>query len=146
MKKSIFAIALLALVGCAPSYKVKKEECPDLRKIKPEAGKAALVIGRTTRFGGGVNFEHYLDRDFIGSTKGYGFFVTPVDPGTHYVTAAGENHFTKLLQFEPNSTYYLQDEVRMGVWKARVALSNATGNQMYQEMDGDCSFFAKDPS
>ena len=146
MKNTLLAISVFALLGtgCLPSYMVKVNKCPDLRTIKPQPGKAALVIGRTTSFGGAVNFEHYLGRDFIGSTRGYGFFVTPMDTGDQFVTAQSENHSAVYLKAVADKTYYLQDNVSMGLMKAHVFLDPVQGDAMYKSMDGDCSFFARD--
>ena len=141
---SLFALFALLGTGCGPQYMIKREQCPDLRTIKPPAGKGAVIIGRTTKFGGGVNFEHYLNQKFIGSTKGYGFFVTPMDTGDQFVTGQAENHSTVYLKVEPDKTYYLQDVVNMGVFKARVDLQRITSESMYKEMEGDCSFFVLD--
>jgi hypothetical protein len=146
MKRTHLAFALFALLGtgCGPSYMIKREQCPDLRTIKPPAGKGAVIVGRTTKFGGGVNFEHYLNQKFIGSTKGYGFFVTPMDTGDQFVTAQSENHNTVYLKVEPDKTYYLQDGVSMGLMKAHVFLDRVKGEDMYKSMDGDCSFYVLD--
>lgn len=142
----VSGLFLLFLAGCGPSHMVVKEPCPDVRGIKPPTGKAALVIGRTTIFGGGINFENYLNKRFIGTTKGHSFFVTLVDPGDHYVTAHGENYAGMLVRFESDKTYYLQNEVRMGVFIARAKLNFTDAQRLYDDMDGKCYFYAKDPS
>jgi hypothetical protein len=146
MKRSLLAFSLFALLGtgCLPRYMVKIEKCPDLRTIKPEPGKAALVIGRTTSFGGGNNFEHYLGREFIGSTNGYGFFVTIMDTGDQFVTAQSENHNTVYLKALADKTYYLQDGVSFGIMKPHVFLDAVPGESLYKSMDGDCNFYALD--
>src|SRR5512147_435903 len=53
-----------------------KADSTYVRAVKPEPGKAALVVGRTT--GGGFaapTFDTYLDKKMIGATKGQGCFV-----------------------------------------------------------------------
>ena len=147
MKRFIMAVlAVTLLAGCGPKYMVAKEPCIDVRGIKPAEGKAALVVGRTTIFGGGINFENYLNRKFIGSTKGHSFFVTTVEPGDHYVSARGENFASLLVRFEPNKTYYIQNEVRMGVFIARVKLDFVDAQHLFNDMAGTCQYFEKDPT
>ena len=136
MKRNQLYIALLALLGasCAPSYMVKQEKCPDLREFKPQPGKAALVIGRTTKMGWAVNYAHYLNRDFIGSTRGYSFFVTPMDTGDQFITRDVGGR-TVYIKAAPYRTYYVQNGYD---------LEQTTGEAMFNEMEGDCSFYVRD--
>jgi hypothetical protein len=137
---------LLFSGGCSPSRMIAKDECPDLREIKPPAGQSALVIGRTTIFGSAINIDNYVDRKFIGTTRGYGFFTTTVEPGQHYVIADAENFDAVLLNFEPDKTYYLRQEIRMGILSARTKYDIDDSKKMYDEMDGKCKYFVLDPS
>lgn len=140
----VFALALLS--GCGPRHMVAKDPCPDVRGVVAPTGKAALVIGRTTIFGGGVNIENYLDKKFIGTTKGHSFFIAPVEPGLHYVTARAENFDTVLLNFEPDKTYYLQNEIRMGVLFARTKFDFVDAQHLFNDMDGKCNYYEADSS
>jgi len=147
MRKSILLLAfsfVLLLVGCAPNYMVAKEHCVDIRGVVPSPGKSALVVGRTTTFGSGVNVDNYLDKNFIGTTKGRSFFVTSVEPGRHYITSQAENLDTVLLNFEPGKTYYLLNSIRMGVLFARSKYYLMDAQQFYNDMDGTCNFYEID--
>lgn len=149
--KKIFLSAMMiclvsTLIGCAPRYMVTKNPCPDVRGVVPSQGKSALVIGRTTTFGGGVNIENYLDKKFIGTTKGRSFFVSSVEPGLHHVTARAENTETVLLNFEPDKTYYLLNAIRMGVIFARTKYYLMNAQEFYNDMDGTCNFYEADKS
>lgn len=150
MRKSILLLLMisfvLTFVGCAPTYMVAKEPCIDVRGVIPSPGKSALVVGRTTTFGGGVNIENFLDKQFIGTTKGRSFFVSSVEPGRHYVTSQAENLDTVLLNFEPDKTYYLLNSIRMGVLFARSKYYLMEGQQFYLDMDGTCNFYETDKS
>lgn len=125
---------------------VAKNPCPDIRGVVAPKGKAALVLGRTTVFGGAVNIENYLDKKFIGTTKGHSFFISSVEPGLHYVTARAENFDTVLLNFEPDKTYYLQNEIRMGVFFARTKYDIVDAQHLFNDMDGKCNYYEADPS
>jgi hypothetical protein len=142
----LMIVFILTSVGCAPNYMVSKEPCIDVRGVVPSPGKSALVVGRTTSFGGGVNIENYLDKKFIGTTKGRSFFVSSAEPGLHYVTAQAENRETVLLNFEPDKTYYLLNAIRMGVLFARTKYYLMDAQQFYNDMDGTCNFYETDKS
>lgn len=139
-------LSTLTVTGCGPRHMLAKEPCIDIRGVVPAPGKSALVVGRTTIFGSGVNIENYLDKKFIGTTKGHSFFVSPVEPGSHYVTARAENFDTVLLNFEPDKTYYLQNEIRMGVFIARTKYDVVDAQHLYKDMDGNCYFYEVDAS
>ena len=142
----LLVISVIALSGCGPRHMVAKDPCPDVRGVVAPKGKAALVVGRTTIFGGGVNIENYLDKKFIGTTKGHSFFISPVEPGLHYVTARAENFDSVLLNFEPDKTYYLQNEIRMGVLFARTKYEVVDAQHLFNDMDGKCNYYEADPS
>ncbi len=150
MRKSVMLLLMLfsamSLFGCGPRYMVAKEPCIDIRGVVASPEKSALVIGRTTVLGSGVNFENYLDKKFIGTTKGHSFFVSSVEPGFHYVTARAENLDTVLLNFEPDKTYYLQNGIRLGVFIARTKFFVADAQNLYNDMDGNCYFYEIDKS
>lgn len=150
MRKSFLLLLVISFVltavGCAPTYMVTKEPCIDVRGIVPSPGKSALVVGRITTFGAGVNIENYLDKTFIGTTKGRSFFVSSVEPGQHYVTSQAENLDTVLLNFEPGKTYYLINSIRMGVLFARSKYYLMDAQQFYNDMDGKCNFYEIDKS
>jgi hypothetical protein len=146
MRVASLMLLVLLLAGCGPKHMIAKEPCPDVSGVVPPQGKAALVVGRTTIFGSGINFENYLDKKFIGTTKGHSFFVATVPPGKHYVIANGENFASLLINFEPDKTYYVQNEVRMGAFIARVKLDFVDLKHMQDDMGGTCKFYEIDPN
>lgn len=147
----ICTIVLVSCVffGCAPSHMIEKGTGPDILTVKPDPEKSALVIARTTSFGGAITFETYLDKKMIGTTKGKGYFIKKnIDPGKHYLTAVSENFFPILINFESNKTYYYQQEVRMGIWRARVEMVPESPEHIKSEMDDMVTYYEyneKDP-
>jgi len=105
MKKILLLLATSALFGCAPNHMVKLDTCPDIKTFVPPTGKAALFVAHNGFLGGAVNFEYYLDKQFIGATRGSGSFSTIVDPGDHYII---NRKFvdTAFVNFEPNKVYF----------------------------------------
>lgn len=141
----LFPVVLL-LAACSPAHMVKKDQKLDIATIQPDAGKAALVIARTTSFGGAINFFTYIDRKFIGVTKGKGCFVKKdIEPGLQYLIARTESLETGKVTFEPDKVYYVQQTPRLGVWVARVSLTPVTLEHLKQEIGEDgCDWYEID--
>jgi len=59
-------------------------------------------------------------RESIAATAISFFTVTP---GQHYFCSRAENHSVIALTVEAGKTYYLQQEIQMGVMKARTGLA-----------------------
>ena len=137
------------VAGCTPVHMVKVENCPDLRTIKPPAGKSALVILEPSAYENydqddNVDIHNYLDRKFIGSIRRFSFLVATVDPGEHYVTSNGENNGTILLNFKPGVTYYLEQERSMGFTLSRTRYVQVSADRAYNDMRGKCSYYETD--
>jgi hypothetical protein len=150
MRKAIMIMwSVLVVSGCTPRHMVKVADCPDLRTIKPPEGKSALVIAETSSFENydledDQNIHNYLDRKFIGTIRSFSFLVTTVDPGEHYVTSNGENNETILLNFRPGITYYLKQERSMGFSVPRTRYIQATGDRVFNDMEGKSSCYESD--
>lgn len=134
------------LAACSPAHMVKKGDKLNIMTVKPDPGKAALVIARTTSFGGAINFFNYLDHRFIGVTRGKGCFVkTDIEPGTQYLIARTESLETGKLQFEPDKVYYVQESPRIGWVVARVTLAPVSPEHLVAEIGEDgCEYYVID--
>ena len=142
-------LSVLVVSGCTPRHMVKIAVCPDLRSIKPPAGKSVLVIAETSSFENydledNPNIHNYLDRKFIGTIRSFSFLVTTVNPGEHYVTSNGENNETILLNFKPGITYYLKQERTMGLSLPRTRYIQANGDRVFNDMKGISSCYESD--
>ena len=138
---------VLLLAACSPAHMTKKESGFNIKTVKPHPGKAALVMARTTNFGGAVNFFNYLDRRFIGVTRGKGCFVKhDIEPGLQYLIARTESLETGKIQFEPDKVYYVQESPRIGWMVARVSLSPVALDHLAAEIGEDgCTYYEIDP-
>ncbi len=153
MKRLVYVvmavIAALLMSACTPPQHmlVKDDVSMDIRTIKPESGKAALVVARTTIFGGAIEFDTYLDKKMIGVTQRKGFFVkSDITPGTRYVISKAENMEPIKIVFEQDRVYYLQQIPRMGVWKARISVAPLTAEELLSSMDDGCKYMVYDPN
>lgn len=154
MKRFLFGImliALLALVSAcattAPRHMMLNEKSPlNLGSIKPETSKSALVVARTTNFGGAIEFDTYLEKKMIGVTQWKSYFIrTDVNPGVSYVISKAENMEPVKINFEPGRIYFIQQIPRMGVWKARISIALMTPEDLQSMMGDDCKLLTYDP-
>lgn len=138
---------VMLLAACSPAHMTKKEDSFNIKTVKPNTGKAALVVARTTNFGKAVNFYNYLDHRFIGVTRGKGCFVkNDIEPGLQYLIARTESLETGKIQFEPDKVYYVQESPRIGWVVARVTLSPVTLEHLVEEIGEDgCTYYEIDP-
>ncbi len=138
MKRITFLITCLVLLsGCATGVMVTRDTRPE---ITAKADSATLVIIRGTWFGGAVAFSNYLDGKFIGETTGKTYFVTPVNPGSHYVVVAAENVAVANIDFQPGKTYFLHEGVVMGLWRARTSGFEPLTYQQAMESMRECKY------
>jgi len=144
----VFTVVLF-LSACATPPRhmlVKENSVVDIRAIKPENGKASLVVARTTNYGGAIEFDTYLDKKMIGVTQRKGFFVkSDIPPGTSYVISKAENMEPIKIQFEQDRVYYLLQIPRMGVWKARVSVAPLNADELLATMDDGCKLMEYNP-
>ena len=152
MKQFSFGIMIVVTMmftsACTPPRHmlVKDNAMVDIRSIKPESGKSALVVARTTIFGGAIEFDTYLDKTMIGVTQRKGYFIkTDVPPGTHYVISKAENMEPIKILFEADRLYYLQQIPRMGVWRARISVAPVTPDELLTTLDDGCKLMEYDP-
>ena len=146
MKRMIAAVFLGAmLTGCGVSHMVKQENPLDVRQVKPKPGKAAVLVTRNTSFGGGVEFQAYLERKMFGVSKGKScFYRDDFQPGSYLISAYGENLDTVLMDLAPDQTYYLTHDPRMGFWKAAVSTGVTTLDVVAKENEDGCNHYVYD--
>jgi len=150
MKKPIMlglvTVLALAFTACKPpAYMLQKPQPESVASITPQSGKAALVITRTTNFGGAIEFKTYLNKKFIGSTRAKSYFAKlNIEPGQQFVSAWGENGSAVNVNFEPGKVYFLQHNVSMGFWKARVVLEALNAKRLDGGDLKGCTFYEFD--
>jgi hypothetical protein len=148
MKRTVLAFVLgVILAGCAsgPGHMVKQEKLLDVRTVKPQPGKAAVLVTRNTNFGGAVEFPTYLEQKMFGVSRFKScFYKDDVEPGQHYISSYGENLDTLLMDLAPDTTYYLTHDPRMGFWKAAVSTGVTTLDVVAKENEEGCNFYVYD--
>lgn len=84
--------------------------------------KALIYVLRPTIIGMKINSKLAADGEWKGVNRGRTYFFFTVEPGEHYFCSESENQDYLKLTVEAGKTYYLQQKVEMGVWKARTNL------------------------
>jgi hypothetical protein len=148
-------IAMMLLVSAchgAPGHMLFKDD-PALNvfNIKPEKGKAALVVARTFSqnillYGArALVFDNYLDKKMIGVSNSKSYFVkTDVAPGVHYVITKAENVEPVKINFEPQRVYYIMEFPRPGNWRPRVSVVLVTPEELSTSLDSGCRLMVYD--
>ena len=84
--------------------------------------KALIYVLRPTMMGNKVQSKLAVDGEWKGVNRGDNYFFFTVEPGEHYFCSQSENQEYLKLTVEAGKTYYLQQKVKMGIWKARTDL------------------------
>lgn len=87
------------------------------------ADKALIYVFRPTMLGNKIQTKLAVDGEWKGVNRGNNYFFFLLAPGTHYFCSRAENHSVLVLKVEAGKTYYLQQEIRMGMLKARNELA-----------------------
>jgi hypothetical protein len=146
----MITVVMLFFTACAttaPRHMMFRDDpAVNISSVKADSGKAALVVVRTTKYGGAIEFDTYLGKKMIGVTQWKSYFVkTDITPGVYYVISKAENMEPVKINFEPDRVYYVHQSPRMGVWKARVSVALETPEQIMKEFDSDTRLVVYDP-
>ena len=97
---------------------------------EPPSDKAMIYVLRTTIIGYKIASKLAVDGEWKGVNRGRSYFFFTVDPGEHYFCSESENQDYLAVKVEAGKTYFLQQKVEAGVWKARTNL------EIMSEADG----------
>lgn len=107
---------------------------------KPEvpADKALIYVLRPTIIGYKINSKLAVDGKWMGVNRGKTYFYFTVEPGERYFCSESENQDYLALTVEAGKTYYLQQKVEMGMWKARtnlVVMNETEGKKKLEDVN-----------
>ena len=101
------------------------------------ADKALIYVMRTSMMGNKVQTKLAVDGEWKGVNRGHNYFFFTLPPGLHYFCDQAENRSVLVLTVEAGKTYYLEQQIHMGVMKARtdlVAMDEAEGQKKLPSM------------
>ena len=102
------------------------------------ADEALIYILRPTIIGYKINSKLAVDGVWMGVNRGRTYFYLTLDPGEHYFCSEAENQSYLPLSVEAGKTYFLQQKVEAGVWKARtnlVVMSETEGRKKLEDVN-----------
>ena len=92
--------------------------------MPPPAGKGQIIFFREKKFAGSaVRYKVREGETELGKLISGGYFVVPVEPGTHQYVVHSEAKDVLTLEVEEGETYYVVGTVTMGFLAGRPNLS-----------------------
>ena len=133
IRRSTLTVALsLLFVAAVPGMAAEEEAESDDQPLvlfskekpapAPSEGKALVVVVRPAKIGYAIKSFFFADATPLGINKGTSYFFAHVDPGTHVFWSKSENVDALELAVEAGKTYYIQQHVQMGGFRARTKL------------------------
>jgi hypothetical protein len=150
LRRWFWFLPLLGLcAGCASGVYVMRE-MESAPAVKAEPGKAALVTFRSIHYGQLQPINVWMDRKFIGQTKGHTYFITQVKPGEHtFVAEAGEITGRQAgcvkLKLSANKVYYLWQGAYPGPSGITAGFSGSNPQDFKKELE-NISYSEPDPA
>jgi hypothetical protein len=131
-RRALLALTAAAvLAGCASVPKAPPELDLAAKQFQPPApGNASLYVYRHESFGGAVRMSLLVDGRHVGDTGPRSFVWLGLAPGKHQLVSKAENDSVLELEAQPGATYFVWQEVKMGLMSARSKLQlvdEATG-------------------
>ena len=120
--KLILVMSAVFLVGCAAPLKAPAEKDAAAKVFVPMKDKAVLFIYRNENFGGAVGMPIKVNGQDIGETGAKTFFRLNLASGMYLLASEAENTSELPMTLVEGQKYYVWQEARMGIWKARTAL------------------------
>ena len=128
---TLMSVMLLALLsGCASVPMASLEKDSQAKEFVVPEGKASIYLYRNEMYGGAIAMTVTLDGKLAGRTGPETYMLWHVDPGPHEIMSITENEAKLDLDVDAGATYYVWQEVKMGMWSARSQLhevDEATG-------------------
>ena len=118
----VFPVVVLLLSGCVAVGKVSMEMDQAAKELVPPEGKALVYLMRTSALGSAVAMDVECNRTYIGTTGSHRFIYVVLDPGAYEFAGMAENVCALNLDVEAGQTYYILQDVLMGVLMARCRL------------------------
>lgn len=121
------AAAMASLVGCASVPMTSDKAALDVAKsfpVPPE-GKAGVYVFRNSFVGQALKKDVWVDGECLGATQNKVFFYTLVDGDSEHKFST-ESEFSPndlLLPTEAGKNYFVQQEIKMGVFVGGAKLS-----------------------
>lgn len=117
-----FLVAASLVSGCASVPMASLDDDAKAKTFAVREGKSNIYVYRNESFGGAIPMTVALDGKVAGQSGPKTYFLFEVEPGPHEVSSIAENNATLRLNTETGKSYYVWQEVKIGMWMARSQL------------------------
>jgi hypothetical protein len=97
--------------------------------------KALIYVLRPTIIGLKIHSKLAVDGEWKGVNRGKTYFFFTLEPGEHFFCSESENQDYLKLTVEAGKTYYLQQKVELGLFKARTNLVVMTDEKGKEKLE-----------
>jgi hypothetical protein len=133
---ALLVLLVVLFFGCAGSSQYMSTAATP-PPAGPSADKALVYIMRPSGMGFAINFQIYHGDELIGLSQAKSYFAYECDPGTHMFLGMAENKHGLKAELEAGKTYFVLTQVRVGAWKARMAMIPVTaGSEWWDKVEG----------
>ena len=127
---SILIAAAALASGCATAPMAPAERDQQAKAFQATPGAVNLYVYRNESFGAAISMDVIVDGHLVGTSVAKSYFLVQLKPGKHTVLSNAENVATLDFTGEPGHNYFVWQEVKMGLMRARNELhlvDDATG-------------------
>lgn len=117
----LLAMALL-VTGCASVPMASEAEDGAAKAFAVKLDRANVYVYRNETFGAAIPMTVSINGRVAGQTGPQTYFMWEVEPGLHEISSHAETVSTIQLNAQAGKSYYVWQEVKMGVFMARSLL------------------------
>jgi hypothetical protein len=125
MRRAILALLIVmasGLAGCASVPMASMDADAQAKQFSPPKGQSNIYLYRNETFGGAVALTVSLNGRVMGKTGPQTYFLWEVPPGKHEIVSHAENTARLVIEAQEGRSYYIWQEVKMGLWQPRSQL------------------------
>lgn len=115
-------VMVMMVSACASVPLAPPEMDMKAKNMSAPKDKALVYLYRNETMGSAIKMTVNLDGRFAGQTASKTYFMWLLPPGKHEFASITENTSTLNLDAKAGETYYIWQEVKMGMWAARSSL------------------------
>lgn len=119
---SAAVILVMLLSACASVPMAPMEQDAKAKTFMTPPDRATLYIYRNESMGGAVPMTVSVNGRMVGQTAAKTYFHFNVVPGVYDIESHAENTSTLTLTTQAGKSYFVWQEVKMGLWMARSLL------------------------
>lgn len=116
------AFYLSLATGCASMPMASPQADQQAKQFQAPPDRALIYLYRNELFGAAIPMSVSFDGQMAGQTGPKTYFMWEVDSGPHHLSSHAENVSTVVIDATPGKTYYVWQEVKMGLFMARSQL------------------------